>query len=130
DWGDPATDFGKCPGTEARVLRWGQLLVMLSNRSRYGDGREHFAGWRYGPAVEETAFYPDALKMSSGLAPGATLSEIQELYPGAVTVVPANGPVPARFQIGSSFGGWLTGTAADATVTALDAGQPCEPARS
>jgi hypothetical protein len=126
DWGDPVTEFGRCPGTTARVQRWGQLILIYTDRSRYGDGRLHFSGWRYGPDVNPDALYPELLAMSNGLAPGAALADVEALYPGALQVSPATDREPVSFRVGTSFGGSLTGADPAAVVSALEAGQGCE----
>jgi hypothetical protein len=126
-WGDPVTDYGRCPGSQARVLRWGQLLVVLTDHSRFGDGRQHFSGWSYGPAVNQDALYPNGLAMSTLIAPGQTLADVEHAFPGGVTVASATERLPATFRVGNSFGGWLTGTSGTDQITSLDAGDTCEP---
>jgi hypothetical protein len=129
DWGLAAENaFGVCPGNLARALRWGQLLVVLTDDSRYGAGRGHLSGWVYGPSVAPDAFYPEGLTMATGVAPGVALEAVQLVFPGGVTVVEPDAVLPARFRVGTSFGGWLTGTTPADTVTSLEAGEVCSPA--
>jgi hypothetical protein len=125
DWGSSATKFGLCPGNEARLVRWGWLVLFFVDSSPYGDGRRHFAGWRYGQDVDENALYPQGLAMSGGLAPGATLADVRKAYPDAVTVMPADEHGPDRFRVGTSFGGRLTGTSDGDRVVDLEAGISC-----
>jgi hypothetical protein len=122
DWGPPATAYGTCPGTEARIVRWGWLVAVLSGG---GDASvtkpppRRFVGWRYGTDVDADALYPADLTTTSAIGLGAPVAALQTAYPGAVAVVPGT---PARFEIGTSFRGRLDGTG---TVVRLEAGAAC-----
>lgn len=119
-WDLPDTAYGPCPGTEARTVRWGWLLVILTDRSPFGAGRRHFAGWRYGPEVDPDALYPEGLAFLSGIGPGSTWAQVEAAHPGAVRA-----PADGRFTVGTSFSGLLDGYAPESTVVRLDAGSAC-----
>jgi hypothetical protein len=125
DWGPPATPFGACPANEARALRWGWLIAFFTDTSPFGDGRRHFSGWRYGFGVDEQSLYPEGLQLGIGIAPGDTLAVVKGAHPGAVEVVPATTTTPARFQVGTSYGGTIDGAGDDAVITTLEAGVGC-----
>jgi hypothetical protein len=122
DWGPPATAYGTCPGTEARVVRWGWLVTEFSGG---GDASvtkpppRRFVGWRYGTDVDADALYPADLTTTSAIGLGAPVAALQTAYPDAVAIVP--GP-PARFEVGTSFRGRLDGAG---TVVRLEAGAAC-----
>lgn len=119
-WDLPDTIYGPCPGTEARIVRWGWLMLVLSDRSPFGTGRRHFAGWRYGPGVDPYALYPDGLRFASGVGVGTTWGELEQLHPGVVRQ-----PEGGRFSVGTSFTGQLDGYAPESTVVQLEAGAAC-----
>jgi hypothetical protein len=122
-WGPAETPYGDCPGNEVRVVRWGWLVLFLTDLSPYGAGRGHFAGWRYGAAVDEFALYPQNLAFATDIAPGDQLLRLWDVYPGAVDVDDTTDPV--RFEVGSSFRGTLTGAAGTDEITTVEAGIRC-----
>jgi len=124
DWGKPENAYGTCPGTEARAIRWGYLVVFFSDRSDFGVGRRHFIGWRYGPDVDSQSLYPDGLSTVLGLRPGMTVSELRKTFE-ATELSQATATAPARFRLGSSFAGSLSGLADDDVVTLIEAGTSC-----
>jgi hypothetical protein len=125
DWGPPATRFGACPANEARALRWGWLVAFFVDSSPFGDGRRHFAGWRYGYGVDDLSLYPEGLQLGVGIAPGDRLAVVKAAHPGAVETEPPTETGPARFQVGTSYGGTLDGAGDDAVITTLEAGIRC-----
>jgi hypothetical protein len=98
------------------MVRWGLLLLVMADKSAYGDGREHFAGGIYDVALDEFAIYPEGLLLSTGIGLTAPLDLLRAVYPGGVQ---ADG---GRFSVGRSFSGRLDG---DGTVSRLEAGLRC-----
>lgn len=124
-WQPPTGWLAGCPGEQVRLVRWGWLAVLLSDRTVHAMGRPHVAAWRYGPLVAEDALYPDGLSMGSGVALGTTLGQLREAFPGAVTL--ADGAPPVAFSVGQSFGGVLEGRDDHSAVVGLEAGTWCRP---
>ena len=69
--------WGLCPAATGRVLQWGGLSAIF----RDDRDRELFIGYRYeGAPLEEG----DGLQTISGLEPGLTLEDVQQLYLSSV----------------------------------------------
>jgi hypothetical protein len=116
-WLGAETPYGVCPGaTFVRLVRWGWLMLVLADRSDYGVGREHFAGWVYAVDLDEYAIYPEGLAFSTGVGLGINVEQLRAAYPGGVTVG------SGTFSVGRSFSGRL---GPDGTVSRLEAGLRC-----
>lgn len=116
-WLGAETPYGTCPGASlVRMVRWGLLLLVMADKSDYGVGREHFAGWVYDLALDEFAIAPEGLILSTGVGLTSPVGQLRAAYPGGVQV---DG---GRFSVGRSFSGRLAG---DGTVSRLEAGLRC-----
>lgn len=126
--GDPSADsgwrpagsspYGTCPGTEVRGVEWGHLVLLFTDgTTAHGSGLHLFA-WRITGS-------PPALGTATGFGYQATAADAEELYPGAVEVVPPDEPFPGFLRV-SAEGGTITAYLDEAdVVTNLEAGAAC-----
>jgi hypothetical protein len=119
-WGHD-TGYGACPGSSSRVVRWGWLLVFFGEETPMASGRRQFAGWRYGPLVNELALSPAGLRTSTAVAIGTTTARLRALFPAALRVGVGR---PAPFVVGTSFRGLLDRPGG--AVVQLEAGATCD----
>ncbi len=96
-WGPPDTDtgwepahnsqFGVCPGGEARAVGWTGFSVLFSDGpTPHGPaGRRHFFSWYY-EVADPNAPRPDPggnrppLRTQAGISVGATVADLQRAY--------------------------------------------------
>jgi hypothetical protein len=122
-WTDPVA-IG-CPGSEARVVTWGDLSLLFSNESNVTTGRRHFFNYTYGPSqVLGSPIAPAGLKTEAGVGVGATVTELKGTYPAAV-VNPADDFGGPTFFINPGLAGFLSGVAETDTVMSIVGGQGC-----
>lgn len=118
-WQDAATSaYGTCPGTRVRGVEWGALVLLFTDgETEHGRGPHLFA-WRITGS-------PPALGTAKGFGYRATAGDAEELYPGAVEVVPPDEPFPGFLRLAVD-GGTITAYLDEAdVVTNLEAGAPC-----
>lgn len=117
-WQVSSSSYGTCPGDQIRGVEWNHLVLLFTDgQTRYGSG-EHLFAWRITGA-------PPALGTATGFGYHATAADADELYPGAVEVVPPDDPFPGFLQV-TAEGGTITAYLDDAdVVTNLEAGAPC-----
>lgn len=117
-WEPSFSTYGTCPGENIRGVEWGALVLLFTDgETSYGDGR-HLFSWRLTGA-------PPPLATANGFGYQATAADAEDLYPGAVEVVPAEDPFPAFLEI-EVEGGTITAFLDDEDrVTNLEAGVPC-----
>ena len=122
-WQDPLALGAACPGNEVRFVDWNDLYLFFSDDSPAASGVRHFAAYTYGPPFGAT-LTPFGLATDAGLGVGSTVAQILTVYPAA-TISPDDGFTGPTFAIGDGLYGFLTGTAATDTVTAIVAGTGC-----
>ncbi len=118
-WESSFSEFGTCPGSEVRGVRFGPLTVLFSDGpTSYGPaGTRHFFSWTYSAFDTPDMF---GLTTPQGLGLGASTEDVESVYPG-VTINPADEIFPASFQEAGIFG-----TFDDAgRVQYLSAGDTC-----
>lgn len=119
---DAFSEFGNCPGTRVRGVRWGDLLLLFGDESTVAEGRLHFFSWTYGPAGAG-GIEPAALKAEGGIAIGSTVSTILKAFPQATVY---NDEIfGAGFEVVRTLSGTLTGSGSSGQVTALYGGIAC-----
>ncbi|MEO7572172.1 MAG: hypothetical protein ABIX10_07020 [Acidimicrobiales bacterium] len=117
-WEPSFSSYGTCPGDRIRAVEWdGLVLLHTDGDTAVGTG-EHLFSWRVTGA-------PPALATATGLGFGAVASDAEELYPGAVEVVPPEEPFPGFLAI-EAEGGLITAFLGEADeITNLEAGVGC-----
>lgn len=116
-WESASSSHGTCPGKQIRGVEWDHLVLLFTDGdTAYGRG-EHLFTWRVTGA-------PPALGTEKGLGYRATVSDAEELYPGAVEVTPPDDPFPGFVTI-TVDGGRITGYLEGDVITNLEAGAPC-----
>lgn len=119
---DSFSEFGSCPGTEVRGVRWGDLLLLFGDDSDFDDGRRHFYQWQYGPQTR-APLRPNGPVTDGGIGLGATVSQVRAVYPDLVIFDdPIFGP---GFELEPLLWGTLTSSSPSGRVIALVGGTPC-----
>ena len=119
---DSFSEFGTCPGTEVRGVRWGDLLLVFGDESDFDSGRRHFYQWQFGPQTE-SPLRPNGPLTDGGIGLGVTVSEIRAVYPDVVIFDDEIfGP---GFELEPLLWGTLTDDAPTGRVIALVGGTPC-----
>ena len=121
NWGPAWGDYGACPGTEYRQVRFGGLILMFTDAGYFApEGTRHFFAWSYDGDPPNITMGP--------LDIGMTVASLQALYPAVV--IYADDPIfgdtfrlagPGQEQLW----GRLTGTGAGDTVIHLVGGTGC-----
>jgi hypothetical protein len=119
---DSFSEFGTCPGTEVRGVRWGDLLLLFGDESDFDSGRRHFYQWQFGPQTE-SPLRPNGPLTDGGIGLGATVADIRAVYPD-VQIFDDDifGP---GFELEPLLWGTLTDDADSGRVIALVGGTPC-----
>lgn len=121
-WGDSFSEFGTCPGTEVRGVRWGDLLVLFGDESDFESGRRHFFQWQYGPAAGD-APSPSGMVTDGGIGIGSTVTDLVRAHPDVeIFDDVVFGP---GFEIEPGLWGTLTEVGDGGVVLALYGGTPC-----
>jgi hypothetical protein len=125
--GDPTADtgwqssfsvYGTCPGEQVRGVEWDHLVLLFTDGETDYSSGEHLFAWRITGA-------PPALGTASGFGYHATAADAEELYPGAVEVVPPDDPFPGLLRIAAE-GGTITAYLDEHdVVTNVEAGAAC-----
>ena len=119
---DSFSEFGTCPGTEVRGVRWGDLLLLFGDESDFDSGRRHFYQWQFGPQTE-SPLRPNGPLTDGGIGLGATVSEIRAVYPDVeIFDDEIFGP---GFELEPLLWGTLTDDAPTGRVIALVGGTSC-----
>ncbi len=129
---DSFSQFGTCPGTEVRGVRWGPLLTLFGDTMAFGSEDREFYNWRY-DAFDQ----PDDLGLTfpdTGLGLGTTIAELEAEYGDDVDIFEDEQIGGAAFLIGErdiagstipEIFGTLTAGPPDGTVQFLDSGFFC-----
>jgi hypothetical protein len=121
-WIDAYSEFGSCPGTEVRGVRWGDLLLLFGDESDFDSGVRHFFQWQYGP-TEDDVVDPLGPATDGGVTIGSTVSDIDRVYDSAEIFSDAVfGP---GFELEPTLWGTLSDDASSGVVLSLYGGTPC-----
>lgn len=119
---DAFSEFGNCPGTRVRGVRWGDLLLLFGDESTVAEGRLHFFSWQYGPTGPQGA-EPAGLKAEGDIGLGSTVSAIVAAFPQSEVFT--DDIFGAGFEIVRTLSGTLTSAAPSGRVTILYGGIAC-----
>lgn len=119
---DAYSEFGSCPGSRVRGVRWGDLLLLFGDESTVVDGRLHFFSWKYGP-MSSGALVPPNLRTEAGVTIGSTVSDLRRLHPSVEIF--SDEIFGAGFEIERTLSGTLSSTESSGRVTVLYGGIAC-----
>lgn len=119
---DSYSEFGSCPGTRVRGVRWGDLLLLFGDESTVADGRLHFFSWKYGPRSGASAV-PPGLTTESGVTLGTTVDALRRAHSGVQIF--SDELFGAGFEIERTLSGALSSTGPSGIVTVLYGGITC-----
>jgi hypothetical protein len=125
-WIDEATSFPACPGTELRVVRWGDLHLLFGDESPFGSGRRHFFSYVIGP-TDGAESQPFGLRTAERIGVGNTVGELRFTY--ADTVLWDDVLRGPSFIIGGGsdgINGTITDLGDDQLITMVMAGPRCD----
>lgn len=125
-WISASSDFGTCPGTVVRMLRWSSLRLLFSDGpTEFGDDRYHF--FYYSQSTVGTEEVLD-LETAAGVGLDSTVGDLKAAY-GADLTIESTLRFGVSFFIRPIGPGLLSGTLTDSTdegtVTALGGGFGC-----
>ena len=118
----PVSEFGSCPGTQVRGVRWGDLLLMFGDESEVAKGRVHFYSWTYGP-VQGIAPVPMGPVTDGDITLGSTVTEILNVYPTAEIF--NDDILGMGFEIDRTLTGTLSNDSANGVVVSMTGGVAC-----
>jgi hypothetical protein len=116
-WEPSFSEYGTCPGEQIRGVEWDHLVLLFTDGTTDRGSGEHLFAWRLTGA-------PPALGTATGLGYQATVTDAEELHPGAITVFPAEDPFPGYLEIAAD-GGTITAYLDGDVITNLEAGTAC-----
>lgn len=119
---DSFSEFGSCPGTRVRGVRWGDLTLLFGDESTVAEGRLHFFAWKYGPSSSGRPV-PPGLVAEGGITLGSTVSAIVKAFPQ--TQIFTDEIFGAGFEIVRTLSGTLTDSGPSGRVTVLYGGISC-----
>lgn len=119
---DSFSEFGSCPGTRVRGVRWGDLTLLFGDESTVAEGRLHFFAWKYGPPSSSRPV-PVGMVAEGSVTLGSTVSAILKAFPQ--TQVFTDEIFGAGFEIVRTLSGTLTDTGPSGRVTILYGGISC-----
>jgi hypothetical protein len=118
----PVSEFGSCPGTQVRGVRWGDLLLMFGDESEVAQGRVHFYSWTYGP-VQGIAPEPMGPVTDGDITLGSTVAEILNVYPTAEIF--NDDILGMGFEINRTLTGTLSNDSPNGVVVSMTGGVAC-----
>lgn len=119
---DSFSEFGTCPGSEVRGVRWGDLLLLFGDESDFGSGRRHFYQWQFGPQTS-SPLRPNGPLTDGLIGLGSTVAEVRRVYPDVEIF--ADDVFGPGFELEPLLWGTLTDDADTGRVIALVGGTPC-----
>ncbi|MGA0263335.1 MAG: hypothetical protein ACO3MH_07030 [Ilumatobacteraceae bacterium] len=119
---DSFSEFGMCPGSEVRGVRWGDLLLLFGDDSDFGSGRRHFYQWQYGPQTS-SPLRPNGPLTDGLIGLGSTVAEMRRVYPDVEIF--ADDVFGPGFELEPLLWGTLTDDSEAGRVIALVGGTPC-----
>lgn len=125
-WVAARGQFGTCPGTVVRVVRWDSLRLFFSDGpTEFAEGLHHF--FYYSQSIVETDRVLD-LTTREGITLGTTVEELEDVFGDQLTI-------ESTISFGVNFvvdrpgrgllSGNLTSSSPDGTVTAIAGGFGC-----
>lgn len=119
---DSFSQFGTCPGSEVRGVRWGDLTLLFGDVSDFGSGRRHFYQWQYGPQTS-SPLRPNGPLTDGLIGLGSTVADIRRVYPDVeIFADEVYGP---GFELEPLLWGTLTDDGESGRVIALVGGTSC-----
>jgi hypothetical protein len=122
-WVDPI-GIGACPGTEARIVSWGDLALFFSDESTVAQGFRHFNSYRYGPPFG-ARIDPYGLRTEGGVRVGDPVAIFVATYPEANIVEPQDEGFAPTFEIEEGLTGSFTSTGEGGVVQEFIGGFGC-----
>lgn len=120
-------EFGSCPGTQARRVSWGSLMLEFGDVSTVAQDRLHFYAYRYGSddggALERGS--PSGLATPEGISVGSSVAALVDAYPDT-TFLEGDEFIAPTFLVNDNLSGSLTGLSDTDTVTMIQGGLSCE----
>lgn len=125
-WVSSRGNFGTCPGSIVRVVRWDSLRVFFSDGpTEFGEDFHHF--FYYSQSFVDTDVLID-LTTSAGIGIGSTVAELTDAY-GARLEIESTSPFGVTFAVRPGGPGLLSGTLTESVpegeVTSLAGGFGC-----
>jgi hypothetical protein len=125
-WLSARSEFGTCPGTVVRVVRWSSLRLFFSDGpTDFAEDSRHFFYYSQSPVTTSEAL---DLKTPDGIGLGSTVSRLEDVYGRDLTITSTVrfGPVFSVEATGPGLtSGSLTGIGADDTVVLIGGGFGC-----
>jgi len=128
--GGPAEDSGwvdaitrTCPGTEVRLVRWGDLTLFFGDDTSVTSEFRHFFAWSFGPPADFVQS-PAGLTTPTGIRLGSTVADVGRAYPGA-RLFSGDDLGTASIQINDDLFAFVTSSEESGVVTAILGGQGC-----
>ena len=118
----PVSEFGSCPGTQVRGVRWGDLLLMFGDESEVAQGRAHFYSWTYGP-VQGIAPVPMGPVTDGDITLGSLVEDILKVYPTAEIF--NDDILGMGFEINRTLTGTLSNDSPSGVVVSMTGGVAC-----
>ena len=125
-WIGSESEFGTCPGTVVRVVRWHSLRLFFSDGpTEFGSDERHF--FYFSQSTVETDEVLD-LATARGIHLGSTVADLRDAY-GPLVTVERNSTFGTSFAIESPGSSLLAGTLSsadpDGEVTSIGGGFGC-----
>lgn len=125
-WVAARGDYGVCPGTAVRVIRWESLrLFFTDGPTDFGEEARHFFYYSQSPAGAEAVI---DLTTSAAIGIDSTVDELRRAY-GDRLVIESSIPFGVTFYIDANTPGLLSGiltdSSPDGVVTAISGGFGC-----
>ena len=125
-WIGSESEFGTCPGTVVRVVRWHSLRLFFSDGpTEFGSDERHF--FYFSQSTVETDEVLD-LATARGIHLGSTVADLRDAY-GPLVTVERNSTFGTSFAIESPGSSLLAGTLSSAEpngeVTSIGGGFGC-----
>ena len=125
-WVAAQGDYGVCPGTAVRVVRWESLrLFFTDGPTDFGEETSHF--FYYNPSTVGAEVVID-LTTSAGIGIDSTVADLRRAYADRL-VVESSIPFGVTFYIEADtpglLSGLLTSSSPDGSVTAISGGFGC-----